>query len=126
MRAVLSLLVIGLAAAPATANPRARAAVPERAQQARERESHPAATPPGLREPARRPELARGVTRPLAPAKAERHEVKMPSMWRGLRNKIYDQLPHGGNDRAFSYTLMPMVITGAADSAPGVGLSGAF
>jgi hypothetical protein len=58
--------------------------------------------------------------------KTDRHEVRMPSMWRGLRDVVSERLPHGGDDRAFSYTLMPMVITGADDSAPGLGLTGSF
>lgn len=50
----------------------------------------------------------------------------MPSVWRGLSEKVYEKMPHGGDDRAVSYTLVPMVINGAADSAPGLGLSGSF
>jgi len=79
-----------------------------------------------MREPGRRPPLAHRITRPLQRAKSDRAEVVMPSLWSGLRDVISRKLPHGGDDRAFSYTLMPMVITGAADSAPALGLSGSF
>jgi hypothetical protein len=58
--------------------------------------------------------------------KSARDERQMPSLWNQVREKLYDRMPHGGDDRAFSYTLTPMVINGATDSVPGLGLSGAF
>jgi hypothetical protein len=47
-------------------------------------------------------------------------------MWSDVRDKLYEALPHGGHDEAFSYSLMPVVITGASDSVPGLGLTGSF
>jgi hypothetical protein len=127
VRAVLALLVVGLAAAPATANPRSREDALSRTPAARElREARPMATPPAMREPGRRSSLAKGLPLRRAPVKADRHERTMPTLWNNVRDKISEQMPHGGNDRAFSYTLTPMVINGAADSAPGLGLSGSF
>jgi hypothetical protein len=124
VRAVLALLVVGLAVAPAMANPRGREVTPSRMLPARE--ARPTPTPPSMREPGRRSSFAKGVPPRRAPVKIDRHERQMPTLWNGLREKLYDRMPHGGNERAVSYTLMPMVITGADDSAPGLGLTGSF
>jgi hypothetical protein len=79
-----------------------------------------------MREPSRRPSVTKDAPNRRAPARSDRHERTMPSLWNQVREKVYESLPHGGNDRAFSYTVMPMVITGATESAPGLGLSGSF
>lgn len=124
MRAVLSLLVVSLAVVPATANPR-RLEVP-RALSRDVREAVPSRALPSLRESGRRGSRATAPVIPRAPAKVERRDLTTPSVWNRLRDTVYDHMPGGGNDRAFSYTLVPMVINGAADSVPGVGLSGSF
>jgi hypothetical protein len=127
VRAVLTLLVVGLAAAPATANPRAREVTPSRTLSSVDaREARPTSAPPMMREPGRRSSLANGVPPRRAPVKSARRELTMSSEWNGLREMLYEHMPHGGDERAVSFTLMPMVINGAAESAPGFGLSGSF
>ncbi len=74
-----------------------------------------------MREPGRRSSAVKALPSRRASSRTDR-----PDLWNSLRDKVYDHLPHRGNDRAVSYTLMPMVITGAADSAPAVGLCGSF
>ena len=51
----------------------------------------------------------------------------MPVLWTELRIKVIEQLPSGGRDLGFTYTVMPMAITGAGDTtAPALGISGTF
>jgi hypothetical protein len=126
VRAVLALLVAGLAVGPATANPRGREVAVSRTPARDVREARPIPTAPPMREPGRRSSIAKEPPIRRAPAKADHHERTLVPMWNGLREKLYDTLPHGGDDRAFSFMLTPLVINGAADSAPGLGLSGAF
>ncbi len=120
MRGLLSLVVVGLIAAPAAANPRAGATVVPRMVVGRD------ATLPAAPEPTRRAEPVKREAHPSAHAKSERPEVTMPVLWSGVRDKIYDQLPRGGRDRGFSYTVTPMAITGIAETVPGLGISGSF
>jgi len=132
VRSVLAMILVGLVAAPAAANPRVRAVSLDRAsppaREVREprdvRDAIPTPTPPSVREPGRRSSLAKGL--PVRRPKADHRAPVEVSLWTNLQNKVYETMPHGGDDRAFSYTLMPMVINGAAESVPAVGLSGAF
>lgn len=130
MRVVLVLALVSLAAASATANPRSRGySTRSRADSARRAAPEVGAvreTPPAQRrEIQRRPEPAQ--RRAVAPARDELADFTMPPLWTDVRIKIYEQLPSGGADLGFSYTLMPMAITGASETtAPGLGISGTF
>lgn len=75
-------------------------------------------TPPTMRSEPGRPSSP--VKPPLSPRAAVGTESQQ--LWNSLRGKVYDQMPHGGNDLALSYRLMPMVINGA----PALGLCGSF
>lgn len=50
----------------------------------------------------------------------------IPWIWLALRAKVYDRLPSYDEERGFSLTLAPVVVTSAYDTVPGLGVEGAF
>ncbi len=133
MRIALALALVGLAAAPGAASPRSREdSSRSRADSSRSRADSGSPEPralPATVEQRRRPEQRRWAEsyRREAPASADGGDIAMPPLWNELRIKICEQLPSGGLDLGFSYTVMPIAITGANDTtAPGLGVSGTF
>ncbi len=123
MRILLALALVGVAAVSATANPRSR----EDSMRSRV-DSTPRSAPPASRTA---PEAPRRAT-PGRPEVSRREvpvvdDTTMPVLWTELRIKVIEQLPSGGRDLGFTYTVMPMAITGAGDTtAPALGISGTF
>ena len=57
----------------------------------------------------------------------EKPEVEMPWFWRVLRDGVYDQMPTYEDSDQRSVGLAPVVVvSGAFDTAPGLGLAGEF
>jgi hypothetical protein len=51
--------------------------------------------------------------------------IEMPWIWQVLRHAVYDRLPTY-QERSFTMTLSPVVVSGSFDTVPGVGLAGDF
>ncbi|MEO8700980.1 MAG: hypothetical protein ABI867_13110 [Kofleriaceae bacterium] len=51
--------------------------------------------------------------------------TEMPAVWKSLRSAVYHQMPHH-ETKTFSLVAAPVVIDGAFDTVPGLGLAGAF
>lgn len=84
-------------------------------------------TAPPRRVETRRPEIARVGIRAVPAPRDEMADFTTPPLWTTVRLKIYEQLPSSTSDLGFTYTVVPMTITGASETtAPGLGLSGTF
>jgi hypothetical protein len=132
MRAFLVATVLGLLAAssPASACPRGTACIATRTHDA-------IAVATAMPAPAARPSLvlrARTVDDTVAPSLARSlrahkpapaRAVEMPAVWQSLRSAVYRQMPKY-EERTFTLVAAPVVIDGAFDTVPGVGLAGAF
>ena len=52
---------------------------------------------------------------------------ELPSIWRALRERVYDRMPHvGDDDDDVTLTLAPVVVSGSFDTVPGLGVAGDF
>jgi hypothetical protein len=51
---------------------------------------------------------------------------QMPWIWQVLVREVYGRLPTYTEDRRFTLTLAPVVVTTAVDTVPGVGVEGEF
>ena len=61
----------------------------------------------------------------LLPTRDVKNEIEMPWIWRVLRERVYDQLPHYERKRSF-FVLSPVVVNSPSDTVPGVGVAGGF
>ena len=66
--------------------------------------------------------LERALRVDVAP---EPPDIEMPWIWRVLRREVYERLPTYEEPR-FTLTLSPVVVSGPADTIPGVGVEGVF
>jgi hypothetical protein len=115
---VLTSLVIGGLAAPATACPPLEACVVKLPSTVKvgARLDGQAARLPSL-------DLARTV---LVVKKRGPDEIEMPWIWRMLRDQVYSRMPTYEDRNELKIVLSPVVVSSPVDTVPGVGIAGDF
>ncbi len=61
----------------------------------------------------------------LAKPTPKPNTLAMPPIWQQLRTGLYDRMPHY-EERQFTLTMSPVVVSGTFDTVPGVGVAGDF
>lgn len=117
------LWIVIASAAPAISEaertPRARVARDTALVRAVDLRPRPARTRPQLRVDTA---LAR---RMLTFGVARRDPAPVPWFWEALRSRVYRAMPQV-QQRGFTMTLAPVVVTGTEDTVPGLGIAGDF